>query len=70
MRFFVIAALTRPWGLLVACAVGGSAVAIPWWGMILLGAAGIAIFLLGMKYGDRIERTLIQRLHRAKGRDD
>ena len=68
LRFFIIMALTRPWGLFVACALGGSAASIPWWGMVLLVAAGIALFLLGMKYGDRIEDRLIQALRRRRQR--
>lgn len=60
-RFIVLVALTRPWGLLVACAVGSSAVVIPLRGMALLGAAGLALFLLAMKYGDRVEGALLER---------
>ena len=61
-RFFLLAALARPWGLLVACMVGSATVAIPLWGMALLGAAGLALFLLAMKYGDKIEELIIRRL--------
>lgn len=61
-RFFLLTVLARPWGLLVACAVGGSALHIPLWGMALLGAAGVAVFLLVMKYGDRFEEMILQRL--------
>ena len=43
-RFFLIVLLTRPWGLLVACALGGSVLTIPVWAMLLLGAAGVAVF--------------------------
>lgn len=60
-RFFVLTLLTRPWGLLVACAVGSSTLSIPLWGMILLGIAGLAIFLLMMKYGDKLEEALLKR---------
>lgn len=61
-RFLVIAVLTRPWGLLVASAVGGAALSIPPWGMVLLGLAGLALFLVGIKYGDRVEERLLKRL--------
>ena len=61
-RFVVLVLLTRPWGLLVSCAVGGSALHIPWWGMALLGAAGLAVFLVSMKYGDRVEAALLEKL--------
>ena len=60
-RFLVLVILFRPWGLLVASAVGGSVVSIPLWGMVLLGLGGLSIFLLGMKYGDRLEEALLHR---------
>ena len=60
-RFFLLAVLARPWGLLVACMVGSATLAIPWWGMALLGAAGLAVFLLAMKYGDKIEDAVMER---------
>ena len=61
-RFFLLVVLARPWGLLVACMVGSATVSIPWWGMALLGTAGLAVFLLAMKYGDKIEELIIKRL--------
>ncbi len=61
-RFLLLCLLARPWGLLVASAVGGSALDIPLWGMALLGGAGIALFVLAMKYGDRIEAAIMERL--------
>ena len=63
-RFLAIVVLFRPWGLLVACAVGSSAVAIPLWGMALLGLGGLGCFLAGLKYGDRLEEALLRRIHR------
>ena len=65
-RFLVLVILFRPWGLLVASAVGGSVVSIPLWGMVLLGLGGLAIFLLGMKYGDRLEEALLHRFGHKK----
>ena len=61
-RFLVIMVLTRPWGLLVASAVGGAALDIPLWGMALLGLGGLAVFLAGMKYGDRVEEWLLRKM--------
>ncbi|MBD5133754.1 MAG: TVP38/TMEM64 family protein [Clostridiales bacterium] len=61
-RFILLVALARPWGLLVACMVGSATVAIPLWGMALLGIAGAAVFLLAMKYGDKLEQAVIDRL--------
>ena len=63
-RFFLLAVLARPWGLLVACMVGSATLSIPLWGMALLGAGGLAVFLLAMKYGDRLEQAVIDRLKR------
>ncbi len=61
-RFFVLVVVCRPWGLLVSCLVGSATVAIPLWGMALLGVAGLAVFLLAMKYGDRLEQAVMERL--------
>ncbi len=63
-RFLLLVAAARPWGLLVACMVGSATVAIPLWGMALLGIAGLALFLLAMKYGDRLEQAVMERLKR------
>ena len=63
-RFFLLVVVARPWGLLVACLVGSATVSIPLWGMVLLGVAGLAVFLLAMKYGDKIEDLIIKRLDR------
>lgn len=63
-RFLVIVLFTRPWGLLVASALGGSALSIPPWAMALLALAGIAVFLVGMKYGDYWERKLLERFRK------
>lgn len=63
-RFFPLTALARPWGLLVSCMVGSATLSIPLWGMALLGAAGLALFLLAMKYGDRLEEEVLRRLGR------
>ena len=65
-RFLVLVILFRPWGLLVASAVGGSVVSIPLWGMVLLGLGGLSVFLLGMKYGDRLEEALLHRFGHKK----
>ena len=63
-RFFLLAAIFRPWGLLAACMVGSATVSIPWWGMALLGGLGLAVFLLAKKYGDRLEDAVLKRLER------
>lgn len=61
-RFLLLVVLARPWGLLVSCMVGSATVSIPLWGMALLGAAGLAVFLLAMKYGDKLEDAVMKRL--------
>lgn len=63
-RFLFLCLVARPWGLLVSCAVGGSALEFPLWAMIALGAAGVAIFVLAMIYGDRIEEKLVEKFRR------
>ena len=65
-RFALIVVLARPWGLLFASALGGSALRLPLWAMIPIGLAGLALFLLGMRYGDRVEKNLLQRLNGGK----
>lgn len=66
MRFFVIALVTRPWGLVVASAVGSGAISMPLWGwaLIVLGAAALMIF--GLRYGDVLEERLMHKLMREK----
>lgn len=64
LRFFIIALAVRPWGLLAACAVGSATVSIPIWGMVLLGVAGIALFVVCLKFGDRWEQKLLNKIKR------
>ena len=63
-RFFLLVVIARPWGLLVACMVGSATMAVPLWGFVLLGAAGLAVFLLAMKYGDKLEDAIMKRLNK------
>ncbi len=65
-RFLFLVLAFRPWGLLVSCAVGGSALSLPLWVLALLCAAGIAVFLAAMKYGDRWEAAILQRLNKGR----
>ena len=60
-RFCILVLAARPWGLLVSCLVGGSVLDIPYWAMALIGAAGLALFLVCLKYGDRWEQKLLDR---------
>lgn len=61
-RFALLALFTRPWGLLFASALGGASLSIPLWAMVLIGLAGVMIFVLGILYGDRLERAVLKRL--------
>lgn len=66
-RFTAIVLLARPWGLLFASALGGASLGMSPWAMVPIGAAGLVLFLLGMKYGDRVEEAVLRRLraHRS-----
>ena len=63
-RFLLILLLTRPWGLLFASALGGFALTLPLWGLLLLLAGGITLFLLGLIHSDRLEQALMNAMHR------
>ena len=62
LRFLVIVVISRPWGLLVSCLIGGGAAALPLWAMALLAAAGAACFAVCLRYGDRWEARILERL--------
>lgn len=66
-RFCVIILTARPWGLLFAALVGGGTIAMPWWGWCVIGAAGLALFVAAMKYGDKVEERLLSWI---KGKGD
>ena len=63
-RFLILCLVARPWGLLVACGVGGSALSIPPWAMVLMGLVGLAVFLVAMRYGDKVEQAILQRMNK------
>lgn len=65
-RFAVIVVLTRPWGLLFASALGASSLNVPLWGLAAIGVAGVGVFALGMKYGDRLERRILRALEERR----
>jgi len=60
--FIAIVLLARPWGLLFASALGGSALSLPGWSIPILAILLAGLFYLGMKYGDRIEETIMNKL--------
>ena len=59
-RFLVLCLVARPWGLLGACGVGGSALTIPPWGMALMGLGGLALFVVALRCGDQVVEALLQ----------
>lgn len=63
-RFLVIALLTRPWGLLAASALGGTAFTIPTWAIPLTALVLALLFYLGLKYGDRLEAAIVRRFRK------
>lgn len=64
-RFIVIVLLARPWGLLFASALGGSALDLPGWSIPILAVVLCAAFFFGMKYGDKIENTVIDKIKKS-----
>lgn len=68
-RFAVIVLLTRPWGLLFASALGGAALGLSAWVMVPIALLGLALFLLGLKYGDKLEESILTRLKEQKRGD-
>lgn len=65
-RFALTVLLARPWGLLFASALGGSSLQLPPWVMAPIGLLGLPLFLLGMKYGDKVEQAVFDRLKERK----
>jgi len=65
-RFAVIVLLARPWGLLFASALGGSALGLSPWVMLPIALIGLLLFLLGLRYGDRVEEAVLRRLRERK----
>ena len=66
-RFALIVLLARPWGLLFACALGDAALGLSPWVMVPIALLGLALFLLGLKYGDRVEELLLRRFRDRRG---
>ena len=67
-RFVCIMVLTRPWGLVFAALLGSGAFTMPAWAWVALGVPMIVIFVLAMRYGDRIENWLFETFRRISGR--
>ena len=65
-RFLAIVVLARPWGLLAASALGGGTLDIPPCGMAAIAVAAVLFFLVGMKYGDKLEETVLEYFKRKR----
>ncbi|HOV69494.1 MAG TPA: TVP38/TMEM64 family protein [Clostridia bacterium] len=65
-RFFIIILITKPWGIITAAAVGSSLISLPPWGWAIVFAVSLVVLLLGLKYGDRVERFIVDRLSRVR----
>ncbi|MCD7918132.1 MAG: VTT domain-containing protein, partial [Clostridiales bacterium] len=63
-RFALIVLCTRHWGLLVSSALGSSLLTLPGWALPLLILGGVGLSLLGLLYGDRVERAIMRRIRR------
>lgn len=63
-RFVCIMVLARPWGLVFAALVGGGVFAMPAWAWAVLAVPMVIVFVLAMRYGDRIENWLFERFRR------
>ncbi len=67
-RFALILLVAKPWGLIVASVLGSVGLELPLPILIILGIAGVALFVLGLKYGDRIESFLRRKIGKV-GKD-
>lgn len=65
-RFALIVVAARPWGLLFASALGGATLDLPLGAMVPIALAGFALFLLGLRYGDRLEDAILSRLRQHR----
>lgn len=65
-RFTLIMVLTRPWGLLFSCALGGSTITMPLWAMVPIALAGLGLFLAGLRWGDALEEAVLRRFRNRK----
>lgn len=66
-RFTLIVLLTRPWGLLFASALGDITLGLSPWAMVPIALLGLALFLLGLKYGDRVEELFLRYFRERRG---
>lgn len=67
-RFVAIVVTARPWGLVFAALLGSGAISMPPWGWAMLAALLCAAFYLAMKYSQRIENWLFEKLRRFGGK--
>lgn len=60
--YMLIVVIARPWGLLFSSFVGSGNIHVPIWGWIIIGVASVAIMILSIKYSDRIENFLTEKI--------
>jgi len=60
LRFVLIMALTRPWGLAFAALLGGGVIHLPMWGWLILVLAMAAVFCLALCFSAKIEDWLMR----------
>lgn len=68
-RFALLMLLARPWGLAFAAMLGCGMISLPVWGWVLMAVGLCVVFFFAMKYSDRIEDWLFERILRlGKGK--
>lgn len=64
-RFAWILMVAKPWGLIAASILGDVGPDLPLPVLIVLGVLGVAVFMLGLCYGDRIENFLRKKVNKG-----
>ena len=54
--------ITRPWGLIFSALVGSGTIVLPIWGWALLIALAGAVLILSVRFGNRIEDWLLEKV--------
>ncbi len=64
-RFAWILVVAKPWGLIAASVLGDVGLELPLPVLIVVGVLGVAVFVLGLRYGDQIETFLRRKFRKA-----
>ncbi len=65
-HFLLIVIIARPPGMAFASLVGSGAIAVPWWGWVIIGIASAAFIFCSIRYGDKIENWLMNKIKKLK----